>query len=759
MVRKTVLPAFLLFAALVYSSAFSQETPALPEEKKEQLVLQRISGPVTLDGFSDEEAWKGIKPLPMVMHLPNFGNPPTEETVALIGFDDEYLYVAGRLYDKEPSKIMAMSKKRDYLEGNTEWFGLIIDTFNDKENGMVFFTTPTGLRLDAMLFNDAEGQLPINISWNTFWDVAAVQNDQGWFTEMRIPLSSLRFQEQDGYVTMGLIIWRYIARKFEIVIFPPVPPKWGGWSAWKVSRAHEIILEGVQCPRPIYITPYGLGGYGQAFDLNEEETAYERTRKPTYEAGLDIKYGISSNLTLDVTVNPDFAQVEADDQQVNLTRFSLFFPEKRLFFQERSSTFDFTFGEPNTLFYSRRIGIYELEDDGEWEMVRIYGGARLVGRVGAWDLGFLDMQTAPLKKEGLSSENFGVFRLRRRIFNPYSYIGGIITSRLGTDGSYNSAYGLDGIFRVSEDDYLLFNWAQTFENDKENNPVSLDPARLRMAWERRTLKGLGFNLEYSRAGSEYSPGIGFETREDFSRLGNRIWMGWLPGEESFLSGHQVFLDGFIILRNEDSSVESAEVGPGWGFLTKSGYGGEFSLKMYHESVLESFSFLDDDDDDDVEVLPGEYTFYGLKGSLETPMGRPICLRMNIDGGSFYDGWKATVGVSPIWGISPELSLTGIYEFNHVEFPDRNQKFIAHITRLRLLATLSTKLSASAFVQYNSAIDALIANFRIRYNPREGVDLYVVYNENLNTNRSGKYPIPPFSGGRTIMLKYSYTFVY
>ena len=179
----------------------------------------------------------------------------------------------------------------------------------------------------------------------------------------------------------------------------------------------------MQNKKPFYITPYMLGGGERTFSLDETESAYSREDTPTFEAGLDIKYGPTSNLTLDLTLNTDFAQVEADNQQINLTRSSLFFPEKRMFFQERSSIVDFGFGEANRLFYSRRIGIH----DGS--PVRIYGGARLVGRVGGWDIGMLDMQAAPF--EEVSSENFGVFRARRRVFNPYSYVGGIVTSRIG----------------------------------------------------------------------------------------------------------------------------------------------------------------------------------------------------------------------------------------------------------------------------------------------------------------------------------------
>ena len=256
--------------------------------------------------------------------------------------------------------------------------------------------------------------------------------------------------------------------------------------------------------KPFYVAPYLLGGGERVFSLNEAESAYSRDDQPTYEAGLDVKYGLTSNLTFDLTLNTDFAQVELDDQQINLTRFSLFFPEKRIFFQKRSSIFDFGFGESNRLFHSRRIGIHEGSP------VRIYGGARLVGRLGAWDVGMLDMQTSPF--EDLSSENFGVFRMRRQVINPYSYVGGIVTSRIGAGGEYNTAYGLDGIFRLFGHDYLELKWVQTFDDGGSNDLTSLDPARIYLNWERRTFDGFAYALNYSRAGPAYDPGLGFEIR-------------------------------------------------------------------------------------------------------------------------------------------------------------------------------------------------------------------------------------------------------
>ena len=750
---KKIIGALVVCASLLAAGSPAQGRPSIPEaaqpaKTKIPYVIPRLRGPVVLDGLINEDAWNDISPLPMVMMFPTFGNEPSEKTEILVGFDDNDIYIAGRLYFKDPSRMQSPSQKRDYMESNTDWFGVLFDTFNDKENGLGFFTTPSGLRTDIAVFDDAvpktADSMPLNVSWNTFWDVKSVRNDQGWFFEMKIPFSSLRFEDKEGRVIMGMSVWRWIASKNERLTFPAIYPKWGTWSCWKPSQSQEVVLEGARGRNPLYITPYGLAGYGHAYDLNEERTVYRRSNHPSTEAGLDVKVGLTSNLTLDLTLNTDFAQVEADDEQINLTRFSLFFPEKRLFFQERASIFNFNFDESSQLFYSRRIGICE------GEAVRIYGGTRLVGRYGSWDLGVLNMQTAPVEDQ--PSENFSVLRTRRRVFNANSYLGGMIANRIGLDGSYNTSYGLDGILRISGDDYLLLNWAQTFENGRKNDVTSLDPTRFRFAWERRTREGLGLHLSYSRAGKEYKPGLGFEMREDFTRLGNRVLYGWIPGEKSLLQSHNIFVDGFQFLRNSDHTIESAEIGPGWEFLTKSFFSGWLSFKLYRESVRESFSFSEE-----AEVPSGEYTFFGMKGFLDTPAGNLFGAAVNVETGSFYDGRRLTLGVTPRWGISPDFSLRGTYEFDHVEFPGRHQRFTAHLARVRLTATLSTKFSASAFVQYHSGYDRVIANIRIRFNPREGNDLYLVYNEDFNTDRGRIIPRLPFSTSRAIMVKYSYTF--
>ena len=713
-------------------------------DNSSKLVISRINGRVTLDGMSDETAWEGIDPLPMKQRNPHYGEDPSEKTIVLIGYDDDFLYVACRMYDSEPKKIQTVSMQRDIWTYSSDSFFINIDSFNDNNNSRLFLVTPTGTRTDVEFLRDAEGApfRNTNTSWNTVWDVAAVRNDEGWFAEMRIPFSSLKFQVIDEKVVMGITATRWNARKYETSIFPLIPEELGTWGMVRPSQTHDVIFEGISSRKPLYITPYVLGGLGQINDLNETATAYSRTDELEGDIGLDIKYGMTNNLTLDVTLNTDFAQVEADDQQINLTRYSLFFPEKRLFFQERSGNFEFGFEESNSLFYTRRIGIYE------GEQVRIYGGARLVGRLGAWDIGFLSMQTE--KTEELASENFSVFRLRRQVLNPYSYIGGMMTTRIGLNGAWNAAYGLDGIIRMFGDDYLSLKWAQTFDESKGNRAFSLVPARIFVDWERWNTEGLHYKLNYSRAGEDYLPGSGYERHMDFTRFGDSLRYGWIPDKESKLLNHRIYLEGFAYVRNADRSIESAEIGPGWEFETKAGSAGNFSFKQHVEDVEEEFSFSDR-----AEVPAGKYTYYEFEGTYETPRAGQVRFLSTVNAGSFYDGNRISLTFNPVWNVSQHIYLMGYYQINRLKFAERNQEFTGHIGMLRFQLMPTIKHTFTAFIQYNSASDLILANIRYRFNPREGVDFYIVYDEGFNTDRQREIPFLPLTRDRTFMVKFSY----
>ncbi|MFK7846385.1 MAG: DUF5916 domain-containing protein [Rhodothermales bacterium] len=754
MKKTSCVPARLLNTSCIFLFLILAGIPfcqSAQGQSRDVITISRLSSSITLDGMSNEPAWNAIDPWVPTQYEPNNGAPATEDTEIRVAYDDDYFYLSLRAYDKDSTGIRANTFYRDQLAGS-DHFEIMIDTYNDNETGLIFTTTPTGTRNDAAISNDASGGGIASGSWinrdfNTFWDSATQITGEGWFAEVRIPFSSMRFQNIDGIVTMGINVNRKVARKTERLVFPSTPTV-ANWAFLKPSLAQKIQFKGVKPHKPLYITPYALGGLGHQNALNAAGTEYQKDNNNTGELGIDLKYGITDNLTADLTINTDFAQVEADNQQVNLTRFSLFFPEKRQFFQERAGVFDFRTGGLSRLFHSRRIG---LTDDGA--QVPLIGGARLVGRAGAWDLGFMDLQSA--RSGDLPSENFGVLRLRRNVFNPYSYAGGMLTSRLGEDGSYNVAYGLDSVFRLFRDDYLSLQWAQTFEDDETTNS-NLTNGRLTAQIERRTRDGWSYQSIFAWAGADYNPGIGFTQRNDFTMLDNSISHTWIPGESSKLIFHQLLVNGLAFIRNTDGTVESASIGPAWNFSQKGGAGGSIEAKVLYEDLTEPFVLLDDDDNL-VNVAAGSYTFFNAEAAYNVSHTNLIQIRPAVGIGSFFDGWQSSINIRPVWYISKHLELGGSYSFNHIEFPDRNQSFDVHVARLRIRTALNTKLSTNAFLQYNSVSNSFSTNVRFRYNFREGNDLWIVYNENLNTDRNRFLPMLPTTNNRTFLLKYTYTF--
>ncbi|MDA3929072.1 MAG: DUF5916 domain-containing protein, partial [Prolixibacteraceae bacterium] len=322
--------------------------------------IPKLDGGILFDGLPDEEAWKSIIPFPFVTQQPNYSKEVESKTVVRMCFDDQYLYLGASMYVANSSMIRAIGKVRDFRSTASDWIGVQIDTYNDDQNAQVFLTNPNGICWDAAIFNDGtpiDGE-PYNINWNTFWEVKTVIQDTIWHAEMKIPISSLRFESKNGSVVMGINVVRYQAANNQIYIFPDTPYKWGALSHIKPSTYADARFQGLKSKRPLYISPYLLVGASNDREISKQTTFREGT-KLHIEPGLDIKYGINSHTTLDVTVNTDFSQVEADEQQFNLSRFSLVFPEKRKFFLERASVFDFGLGGPDQLFYSRRIGLHQ----------------------------------------------------------------------------------------------------------------------------------------------------------------------------------------------------------------------------------------------------------------------------------------------------------------------------------------------------------------------------------------------------------------
>ncbi|NND73007.1 MAG: carbohydrate binding family 9 domain-containing protein [Rhodothermales bacterium] len=732
---------------LISSLAFvSMGLIALPSSGQVS-TMPLLEREIILDGIVTDEEWNAVEPLPLTMYQPTFEGTMTESTEIRVGHDANYIYVAGKLFDSEPDGIRANTLYRDRYSGD-DTFAIILDTFNDDENAVWFFTTPAGVRFDMAVSNDANfsGGQPMNSSWNTFWDVQTAFTSFGWSVEMRIPFSSLGFQVVDGTVEMGMIVYRYIARKNERHIYPAIPPNWGMGFA-KPSVARNVRFEGIQSKRPVYITPYILGGRNVENELNELETEYSRERDVTREAGLDLRYNITNNLSLDLTANTDFAQVEADDQQVNLSRFSLFFPEKRQFFQQRSGVFNYNTGGSDRLFHSRRIGL----SDGE--PVRLLGGSRVVGRIGSWDVGFIDMQTD--KSSDLPSENFGVLRIRRNVLNQNSYAGAMVTSRLSTDGDYNIAYGLDTVLRIRDEDYATLQLSQVFDDGfaEDGNQTFRETSLLRAVYERRAQEGVVYSAAVSRVGEFHEPGIGFRARDGYLSPSVSTGYGWFGSETSLFRSVEPEISGNVFFRLDDKSIESAELQSSVGIEFKSGSEVNADISYRFEALSDTLSFSSR-----AEVLPGTYDF--INGSVRYDMhdGNLFRASFGSEAGSFFDGYRYSISVSPTWSMSKHVEMGADVIANFIRFGNRNQQFDFQLIRARTQLALNRKISANAFVQVNTANKFVSANARFRYNISEGNDLWIVYNEGIHYDRMRELPFLPAFRSRTILLKFTYTFI-
>ncbi len=713
------------------------------------LPIQKIEG-INFDGVVDEVQWESIAPVPLVQYSPNAGAPPTEETEIRFAYDDKYFYGSIRAFDSDPDGIRGNSLYRDRLAGS-DHFEILLDCYNDNESAFIFNTISTGVRTDAAIANDATGGTISSSAWfngsfNTFWDNKVTRDEKGWYAEVRIPWSSLRFQNVGGNVVMGLSVQRKIARKLERLVFPNIGPI-QDWAFLKPSLAQKILIKGVQPTKTVYISPFVLGGLSRVNTPNSTGLGHEWNNEVQREIGADVKFSITNNLTADFTINTDFAQAEADDQQVNLSRFSLFFPEKRQFFQERSGVFEFRTGGLSRLFFSRRIG---LDKDGS--PIPIIGGARMVGRIGTWDIGALSMQTRGIDQ--IKSENFGVLRLKRRVFNNQSTIGGIFTSRLGNNGKSNISYGIDGLFRIGVDDFITMNWAQSFD-DPNPEGMGIDHSgngRFTFEVNRRRRNRFGYNFGFIYSGRNFNPGIGFVDRSNFKfGTANASYTRIYPEGHRWI-WQSIDFNSLIYIDNDSNEIQTAEIGPAWSFSNRTQDITSIGFKWNYERLEAPLQISS------ASIPIGAYHFGRFSASYHMAGEKIVRTGIKLESGSFYDGWLNTLTLTPSWFVSKHLELGLQYSYNHANFGDRDDSFNVHIARLRIGTALNRQVSTNAFVQYSSDADLFSANIRFRCNFREGNDLWIVLNEGINTNRFSRTPNLPRVNAESILVKYIHTFI-
>lgn len=717
---------FLVAALVIALPAFAQ-----PASIREVMPLQRLTAPITVDGEMNDDGWRGVPVLPLTMHLPVFKGTPAQRTEIRVAYDEAHLYFGGWFYDTDPSGIRINSLYRDRFASD-DALAIYIDAFNDNQNSKWFGITPAGMRFDVLVSEDGT---TTNSNWDGFWDARTQVTSDGWFVEAKIPFSTLGFiAAADRDTVMGLTVTRLVSRSGERVTFPAIDP---AQTFRRPSLAQDVSVSGITGRRPVYVTPYALAG--------SERRGQEARRTPA-EIGLDVKVPITGQLNLDVTVNTDFAQVEADDQQVALDRFPLFFPERRRFFQENSGLFDFAGANGTQLFHSRRIGLA-----ADQTPVPIIAGTRLVGRAGAWDLGALSVVTDT--HEDAPREHFGVLRLRRAVLNQWSNAGLMVTSVAG-GGEHNLAVAADTSLRIHGDNYLTLKWASTFDERLPEGTSALKRSMLYSRWERRTGRGLGYTLQYSRVGEDFRPALGFLPRRDFTNVnavGNYFF---------FTDKHRFFRRiypgalAFSTFRNSDGVLESGQYAFWVQWDTKAGGGGWVEPKWFRENVQAPFQI-----GGKVDIPAGTYDFADLQIAWTMPGGRKVRTNVDFRAGTYFDGRRTQVILSPTWNASKHLEVGGTYQFTALRFPVRDQQVNIHLAGLRIGTALNVRLSGTSLIQYNSTTERLDLNLRLRYNVREGTDLWFVYNEGVDTSERPDFigADRPRSQSRAFIVKYSRTF--
>jgi len=664
-----------------------------------------------LDGLLSESFWQRAEAVSQLRQQePVSGAPASERTQVRMAYDEGTLYVGVMAFDSEPDRIVARILQRDRVmttgfpsgvaPAGDDVVALVLDPFHDQRNGVILATNPNGAEFDALITDEGK---EINIDWRGIWEVAAQRTSEGWSAEFAIPFRTLRYPDSSGERPWGLNVYRMIRRKNEHVLWQSWSRDGGGFH--RISQAgdllglHDLPRTGLN----VEVKPFVLGGRTQAPDPSG---GLEGSGE--LDAGLDVKAELRPGLVLDLTANTDFAQVEVDDQQVNLTRFSLFYPEKRDFFLENSGIFEFGvpgFFEtpPYLMFFSRNIGI---DEDGE---VPILGGGRLTGRVGGQTLGLLSVRTGDA--HGRSGESFNVLRMKRDV-GQSAYLGAMLTDRRG-EGPWNTVVGLDGQVYVHPTTVVSGFLMRSFIE----GPGGDDPAYQIAADFTGDVWGGYF--QYFAVHPEATASSGFITRTDLQRtqlVGRRTfrpgWVGLRKIDLRFSNQYQATTSG----RFQDWSS-----GPFLSIEWNSGDSGDIRANLGESEVDVGFPLAGR-----VDVPAARYRADNVSVSFTSSPSRPWAVSASVSGSRFFGGDLRGAGGSLTLTPSPSFAVTAGVNRSNVDLPGGS--FTSNITTLRTSYAFSTRMTLDALVQHNSLDDALVTNVRFNFIHRPGSDLFLVFTE-------------------------------
>lgn len=659
----------------------------------------RTGRPITLDGVVDMEEWAAAEVATrFVQSKPNTGWPATERTEVRILYDDERLYIGAILYDSEPEQLIAQRMEQDFMSRDEDVFGFALDTFLDRANAYYIFTNPNGAIRDAQAYDNSRAS---NAEWEGIIQVRTTVHDEGWSAEFVIPFSTLRFDPGATEQVWGLNMLRRIRRKGEDALWAPVAFR---TRLHKMDEAGTLVgLEGLRAGRNITVKPYALGGDVRG----SAPTAAERGLDG--DVGLDVKWGVTPQTTLDLTWNTDFSQVEVDQEQVNLTRFGLFFPEKRDFFIESQGTYQFgDLAEREyrlgagprdfTLFHSRRIGL----TDGR--PVPIHGGARVTQRASDGQFGLLSMVT--------EDERFLVARGRRSV-GPFD-LGAIYVDRseTGSGGGHNRSWGVDANAKVAGNLIVHSYLAGTHEPGPDSDNLA---GRLSAAW-----RDAFWNVSalYRTFGENFRPDVGF-----VRRTGVEHGYGTVGVHPRVGLGSIIELNPYVELEHftdPAGTLETRNVSAGLGAVFLDGA----SLVA---TATDRFEGVDDPFTVSGEVIPaGRYAFREAAVTYTASAARTLSGSVRASGGGYFQGDRRSFGGNVIWRPSAHVALDVGGEHNVIDLT--GVPFTVDVVSARLDYSFTTKLLVGAWVQYNDATDELVSNARLHFIHSPLSDLFVVYSE-------------------------------
>ena len=700
----------------------------------------QVEEPPVLDGeVASDPAWAVAVPTSLFTQTTPFeGQPASERTVIRIVYTLDTLYFGIICYDRDPQSITVTEGRRDAPLEDSDNFQIILDTYLDRQNGFLFATNPAGIEFDAHVTNEGGNTMSfrmgrgpqqqggsgggVNVNWDASWEVRTRISEEGWSAEFAIPFRTLRYPDK-AFQTWGLNFQRNIRRRRERAYWSELPRQ---FSLYRLSLAGT--LEGIEISRQrnLKLIPYAVG---EARRRNDDTQWLG-------DIGGDLKYSLTPSLTLDLTYNTDFAQVEADEQQINLDRFNLFFPEKRPFFLENAGLFSVGTPSEIELFFSRRIGI-----DPDGVPIPILGGARVTGKVSGTDVGFLNIQTEEV--DGVTpANNYTVARVRRELGNR-SYLGGLFVNRQGTgdlspDNDHNRTFGVDGRWGIGQNGQVSGFAALTA------TPGAQEDEHAFKILTGYNSEGWRLQAAYSQVADDFNPEVGFLRRQGFRKMNLSVFRFYRPDDFLGLLEMRPHVS-YNSFWNFEGFQESGRLHMDNHWEWRNGYEIHTGMNLTHEGVTDPF-----------EIFPGvtvpPSTYDHAEAQLVAFTNQAALLSVGLDAtlGGFFGGDRIALTPSLKLRLGETFSADLRWQRNDIELPTGS--FVTNLGRLRLSYSFNPRLFIQGLVQYNDREDLWSTNLRFGWLQASNTGLFIVYSETRDTG-----DLPLTQNDRSLLLKLTWLF--